>query len=210
MNYFPVSLKVKDKKCVIIGGGKVAYRKAKELVNCGSKVEVISPYLDDKFKDLYQKNLIVWVKEKYNNSYLQDSFLVIAATNDREVNREIAQYCTDNNILVNVIDSLEESSFIVNSVFRQGDLTISISTNGKSPALSAKIKEDLNEIYGFEYAVLLQLLGEMRNIAKEKIPNDKLRNDFFNRIVRSDIIDMIKEGRIDDARERMEKCLLSY
>ena len=136
--------------------------------------------------------------------------MVIAATNNRKVNKSIANDCHQYNILVNVVDSPEDSNFIVNAFFRQGDLTLSVSTNGKSPALARKIKDDLKKIYGPEYGILLDILGEVRLLAPKKISSQTMRKNFFQDIIDSDILEMIRAGYIDGARERVKQCLLSY
>lgn len=208
--YYPVSLNIFNKKCSVIGGGKVAYRKTQSLLAAGAIVRLISPDVIDKIKNLAIDNKIIWIKKEFSQELIADSFLVIAATNNRGINNQIAKFCQKNNILVNVVDNINNSNFIVNSCIKQGDLTIAISTNGKSPALSSKIKEDLLKLFGPEYAVLLEILGEARELAKEKIIDEQERNNFFRKIVRTDILEIISAGRVDEARERVKKCLLSY
>ncbi|KJS22538.1 MAG: hypothetical protein VR72_05730 [Clostridiaceae bacterium BRH_c20a] len=207
---YPISLNITRKKCIVIGGGKIALRKINSLLEAGAVVFLISPKISDEIRRLVNENLIQWIEKEYNSELVNDSFLVIAATNIREVNQEIANFCHAANILVNVVDSPNDSSFIVNSYLKQGDLTLAISTNGKSPALSHKIREDLTVLFGPEYAVLLDLLAEVRGMAKKNIEDEVKRNKFFREIVRTDILQIIKEYGIEEARERVKKCLLSY
>jgi len=207
---YPVSLNITQKQCLIVGGGNVALRKVKTLLEAGAVVSVISPRISAEMQKLVDAKSIKWLGSKVNFELLKESFLVIAATNCRDVNRQIANFCHKNSILVNVVDSLEESSFIVNSCLRQGDLTLAISTNGKSPALAKKIKNDLLKLFGPEYALLLEILAEAREIAKEVIKDEKKRNRFFNEMVESDILQIIREYGPEEARERVKTCLLSY
>ncbi len=211
MNFsYPISLNVANKKCTVIGGGIIAERKVKTLLSCQAIVEVISPEVTEEISLLSSQGKITWCKATYDSEFIKKSFLVIAATNNRKVNKSIANDCHQYNILVNVVDSPEDSNFIVNAFFRQGDLTLSVSTNGKSPALARKIKDDLKKIYGPEYGILLDILGEVRLLAPKKISSQTMRKNFFQDIIDSDILEMIRAGYIDEARERMKQCLLSY
>ncbi|KJS88653.1 MAG: hypothetical protein JM58_00530 [Peptococcaceae bacterium BICA1-8] len=207
---YPISLNITRKKCIVIGGGKVALRKINSLLEAGAAVFLISPQISDEIMPLVNENRIHWIEKEYDSELLSDSFLVIAATNIREVNQQIANFCHAANILVNVVDSPKDSSFIVNSYLKQGDLTLTVSTNGKSPALSHKIKEELTIMFGPEYAVLLELLAEVREMAKIYIKDEARRSDFFRECVRTDILQIIKDYGIEEARERVKKCLLSY
>ena len=212
MNFsYSVSLNLDNKNCTVIGGGKIAFRKAETLLTCGAIVKVISPELNDSFNKLFAStSKISWIKDYYNSQYIEDVFLVIAATNNSLINNEIAKYCNERNILVNVIDDKEESNFIVNSFFSRGDLTISVSTKGKSPGLSAKIKDQLKDIYGIEYEYLVEILGEARILAKQNIRKEALRKEFLTNLLETDLLDLLRAGKKEDARERVNKCLLSY
>ncbi|MGI6226563.1 MAG: precorrin-2 dehydrogenase/sirohydrochlorin ferrochelatase family protein [Peptococcales bacterium] len=207
---YHVSLNLTNKTCMVVGGGNVAQRKINTLLEAGASVWIISPQISQKVQELVTAQKVNWIETELNFELLKKCFLVIAATNNRATNHEIASFCHNNDILVNVVDSLEESSFIVNSSFKQGDLTIAVSTNGKSPALAYKIKRDLEKIYGPEYALFIEILAEAREIAKEKIQDEKSRSKFFREIVRMDIIELIQKGNIKEAKERVKTCLLSY
>ncbi|NLT96071.1 MAG: bifunctional precorrin-2 dehydrogenase/sirohydrochlorin ferrochelatase [Clostridia bacterium] len=207
---YPVSLNISQKRCLVVGGGKVALRKIGTLLEAGGEVLVISRKVLPEIKKLVDEEKIKWVSQEINYELLKNCFLVIAATNNRDINRQIAEFCQRNSILVNVVDSLEESSFIVNSYLKQGDLTIAVSTNGKSPALAKKIKSDLSKLFGPEYGLLLEILAEARELAKVHITDESKRNQFFREIVTSDILEFIQERGLDEARERVKTCLLSY
>jgi len=207
---YPVSLNITAKTCLVIGGGNVALRKVNTLLQADGNVYIISRQLSQGLQKLVDDKRVKWIGEEINYELLKKSYLVIAATNCRDVNRQIADFCNKNSILVNVVDSLEESSFIVNSYFKQGDLTLTVTTNGKSPALAKKIKTDLMNLFGPEYALFIEILAEAREIAKNSIEDEKKRNDFFNELVRSDILQIIQEKGLEEARERVKTCLLSY
>lgn len=210
MGLYPVSLNLKNKKCVVIGGGSVAERKIKSLVNASADTLVISPRITKNIEELYNEKKISWIKAEYTKALIQNCFLVIAATDNRLVNKTISKHCETNNTLVNVIDSVDDSNFIVNATMKQGDLIISVSTSGKSPALARKIKEELTLKYGAEYGVLLGILGEIRDEAKKQISDDNLRKEFFTRAIGPEILDLIKQEKVIEAKRRLKSWLLSH
>lgn len=208
---YPISLNLDKKKCTVVGGGKVALRKVQTLASCGALVKIISPQITEGLQELLDNDNLIWIKDHYQEHYLDNSFLVIAATNNRQINHEISDYCKNNNILVNVIDSKEESDFLVNSSFNQGDLMMAVSTNGQSPLLSSKIKRDLQNIYGPEYKILLEILGEARELAKEKIASEEKRREFFAELLKTDsLLQLIKAGNEKAAMEKVKECSLLY
>lgn len=157
---YPAMLNITNQCITIVGGGKVAYRKAKAFLEFGGKVRVISTAFYEKFEELQSQ--IQCLHRTYREEDLAESFLVVAATNDQQVNEAIGSYCQTNRILCNVIDNIHLSSFIVPAYMKQGDLIISISTNGKSPSLASKIKKELSEQYDASYQEYLDILGRIR------------------------------------------------
>ncbi|MEW6607740.1 MAG: bifunctional precorrin-2 dehydrogenase/sirohydrochlorin ferrochelatase [bacterium] len=182
MTYYPICLNLKNKKCLVVGGGKVALRKVKSLVEAQAKVTVISPKFSTLFKEL--ENKITCLKEKYNSNHIKkDTFLVIAATNDKQFNAKIARDANKLNLLINVVDSPEMCNFIVPAIMVRGDLIISVSTSGKSPALARKIKEDLEIIYGTEYEALVDSLAKLRNKVKVEYKDEEERKLFWEKLL---------------------------
>lgn len=164
---------LKDKNIKIIGAGKVALRKTMNIIKFGAKITIIAPNINSKFYELEKefKNLRI-IQDNYKQIYLKEAFLVIAATSDRKVNEDIYNYCQGNSLLCNIVDSIEESSFIVPSVVKRGDLIIGISTSGKSPNLASKIKKELDLKYGIEYIEYTKVLGEIRRIIIKTYKDD--------------------------------------
>lgn len=160
--YYPINLKIDDMKIVIIGGGKVAYRKCMNFLAFNKKVKVISQDFIEEFEEI--KNKIEMIKDSYDEKYIKDDFVVVAATNNKEINREIGTYCRRYNKLVNVVDDKELSNFTVPSFVKRGDLLLSVSTGGKSPSLSSKIRKDLEEVYDESYEEYVELLGQAREM----------------------------------------------
>lgn len=138
---YPINLKLDELDVVIIGGGEVAYRKCKNFLEFNKNVTIVSKQILNKFYDL--KGNIKIIKDDYKEIYIKDASVIIAATNNRELNMEIGLYCRAKNKLVNVVDNIEISNFTVPSYIKRGDLLISVSTGGKSPSLSSKVKKKL-------------------------------------------------------------------
>jgi len=207
---YPISLDIKDKLCVIVGGGNVALRKANTLLAEGAIVKVISPLLCEKLAQLAQSNVLEWIDTAFSAEYLEGAFLVIAATDQREVNRQVADYCNEHHILVNVIDAPEESSFTVNAHFKRGDLLIAISTGGASPAISKKIKEQLQELFGEEYGIMLKIIADAREEAMVRINDTEKRREFLQYLAEMDLAEMLLNHTEDETRDKVKECLLSY
>lgn len=166
--YYPVSLNIKDRKCVVVGGGEVALRKVRALLEHGARVTVISPNLIPELIRLAQHGEITALNREYRAGDLKDSFMAIAATDDSDTNRQVVREARDKAVLVNVVDDAQNSDFIVPSCLRRGDVTIAIATAGRSPALARKIRTSLEEKFGEEYAALAQLLDEVRTELKQQ------------------------------------------
>lgn len=166
MAYYPIMLNIKNKKCLVIGGGNVAYRKILSLLEFGGTVTAIAPKFIKDIWELSKNNRIELIDRKYQKNDVQNYNLVIVATNDKMLNKEISKECIENNIPVNVVDDKELSTFITPSVIRRGDLTISISTNGKSPLLSRRIREMLENVIVEEFGGLISELSSTRDKLK--------------------------------------------
>jgi len=146
MRYYPVNLKIKGKNCVVIGGGRVAERKIKNILLCGGKVKVVSPELTDLLLKMVRRGKIDYVRAKYRPGMCKGAFLVSAATSNREVNDRIAREAKRLGILVNVCDSAEESTFILPAVLRKKGVTLSVSTDGRFPTKSVRIRDRLRKL----------------------------------------------------------------
>lgn len=178
---YPINLKLEDIEVTIIGGGEVAYRKCKNFIDFGQKVRVISNKFIDKFYKLGQG--VDLVEDSYDEEYITSSFIVIAATNNRDVNKEIGIYCRNSGKLVNVVDDIDLSNFTMPSYIKRGDLVISISTGGKSPSLSSKIRKELEEQYDDSYEEYVNLLGKVRKDIIRKYKEVSQRRTILNGLV---------------------------
>ena len=166
--YYPVFLDLSGRRCVVVGGGQVALRKVEALLGHGARVEVVSPALASELDDLAQSGQIRVLRRRYQAGDLKGAFLAIAATDDRETNLQVVKEARDSAVLVNVADDPERSDFIVPSYMRRGDVTVAVSTGGKSPALARKMRTRLERELGDEYASLALLVNRIRAEAKRQ------------------------------------------
>lgn len=178
---YPINLNLDNIEITIIGGGEVAYRKCINFINFGKKIKVISIDFIDKFKNI--ENDIYMIYDEYSEEYIKSSFIVVAATNNKEINKKIGIYCRDNGKLVNVVDDINLSNYTVPSYIKRGDLLISISTGGKSPSLASKIKSELQEKYDESYEEYINLLGEARKEIIKKYKNISYRKKVLNSLI---------------------------
>ncbi|MFO7760118.1 MAG: bifunctional precorrin-2 dehydrogenase/sirohydrochlorin ferrochelatase [Desulfobia sp.] len=193
MSYFPVCLDLKDRDCLVIGGGRVASRKVKQLLACGARMTVISPELNSELTVLVDKGDISWWKRLYKKGDLDGAFLVIAATDDPAVQSTVYEEAEEGGILLNVADAPQWCHFILPATVRRGDLTVSISTSGKSPALAKNLREQLEEQFEEEYDLLLQLLGSLRPYVLVRGEKEEKNRDVFERLIHPDLLSWIKE-----------------
>lgn len=176
ISYYPILLNLKGKRCVVVGGGKVAERKALPLLKSGAKITVISPECTGRLKKEHLQERITYISRRYKKGDLKNAFLVIAATDSNETNRKISE---DAPYLVNVVDKPLLCNFIVPSVVRRGPLTIAVSTSGISPSLARTIRKELEGLYGREFVKHLNHIKKMRVKALSGIKNNKERIKFL-------------------------------
>ena len=163
LQYFPVCLKIDGRQCLVIGGGRVGERKVQGLLAHGALVTVISPELSKALSALQQAGTIAWLPRPYQEGDLAGMFLVIAATDDPAVQERVHAEAEERNSLLNGADVPKWCNFILPATARRGDLAISVSTAGKSPALASTLRQALEVQFGPEYGVLVDILGALRD-----------------------------------------------
>lgn len=187
MPYYPILIPLKDKFCLVAGGGVVASRKIITLLNFGAKVRVISPALSTSLKKLIKENKIQWKKGKFSPSDLVGAALVFGTTNDRKTNELISKEAKKRKIPANIVDNEPLCTFICPSIVKRGPLTIAISTDGKLPALSKKIRIELEKKYGKEYEDISASLTSLREKLKKQFKSSKKRKKIWDKIMQLDI-----------------------
>jgi precorrin-2 dehydrogenase / sirohydrochlorin ferrochelatase len=200
---YPVNLILTGQPCLVVGGGSVAARKVAGLLACGADVRVIAERLDPELRALS-----VPVEERcYQRGDVNGYRLVIAATNDPVVNRAVYEDARTADIWINSADDPGACTFTLPSVVRRGPIMVTVSTGGYSPALSTWLKAHVEDELGPEYEILVDLLAEARNAMKAA--GRSTEEVDWRRALDSDMLDLIKAGHIDRARERLHTWLSS-
>ena len=201
--FYPVNLDIKEKQCLVVGGGSVASRKAKTLMECEAIVTVVSPEFTLSLKDIEQYSGITLIQRPYQTSDLDGKFLVIGATNDEKLNRRINADAEHRNMLCNIADVPDICNFILPAIIRRGDFCLAVSTSGKSPAFAKKLRKDLEKTFGDEYALFLSLMGEIRKklLAEEHAP--EAHKPIFEKLISHNLPEMIKNNE----KERINQVL---
>ena len=207
MRYYPIFLDINGRRCLVVGGGSVGTRKVETLLECGASVTVIGIEITETLKRLSREQCINLKIRAYRPSDLDDMFLVIGATNDERLNRQLSLDAEERNLLCNIADRPAACNFILPSIVQQGDLVIAISTSGKSPALAKKTRKDLETQFDSAYAVLLDLMGAIRNRLLMEAHAPEQHKPIFNRIIHSNILDMIKAQNVEAIDSTLLKIL---
>ena len=203
MNSYPIALVNLDgARCVVVGGGRIAARKVAALREAGARPVVISPMLCESLRPLAQKGEIEVIERAYRSGDLKGTRLVIAATNDPATNKAVWREAKSLGCLVNVVDDPAHCNFYVPAVVRRGELTISISTGGNSPALARRLREALEERFDAGYEPYLLLLGELRPLVQGRISQSVRRKALWTALLDSEILDLFRQGAHQAARQR--------
>jgi len=196
MKYYPVNLDIRNRKCLVVGGGAVGTRKVMTLLDCGAKVTVVSIDVAEKLQKLADNDIIKLEKRPFQISDFDEMFLVMGATDNQEINREIHSEAERLGVLCNIADRPEDCNFILPAIVNRGDLIIAISTSGKSPAFAKKIRKDLEKEFGTEYSEFLKLMGEIRNKLLSEDHEPEAHKHLFEKLIQRDLVKMIKDRDI--------------
>ncbi|NLK52930.1 MAG: bifunctional precorrin-2 dehydrogenase/sirohydrochlorin ferrochelatase [Syntrophomonadaceae bacterium] len=211
---YPIYLRLKDVKCLVIGGGQVAERKVNSLLEAGARVRIVAPKITETLQEKFNQGEVEYASRLYQTIDLDDletgKSLVFVATDDPVVNHQVYREGHARGLLVNVVDDPDHCSFFVPAVVRRGALCIAVSTEGKSPLLARRIREKMEGEYGPEYAEFLQLLGECRQQVLSQIADSRKRRAIFEQLVDSDLLALIKANKQDQVKERVSQCLSSW
>lgn len=208
MAYFPMFVDLKDKKCVVIGGGKVAFRKVASLLEFEAAVIVIAESIlpqirelaenldQTKIEECDEKGKQIEIRERsYNTDDITDAYLVIAATDDAAINKVVAADCRNYKIPVNVVDTQEECGFIFPAYIRRGAVTVGITSSGKSPVMTKRIKANINKALPDYTALLTENLGKAREWVKREFQTEAERKCVFEKLAE---LGMNKEGNLKE------------
>ena len=199
--YYPVFLDLKDKHCVIVGGGKIGEHKIRPLLDCGARITVISPEVTEGIQQAADSGDVTLILRKYEEGDLKDCTLAIAATNLRSVNKVIAAEAEQERVVLNVVDDAELCNFIAPAIVKKGAVTVALSTGGASPALARKLREGLENSEALEYAELAGVLSTARKELRQR--GITVDPDRWQECITGDLIDMVKAGRDEEAVEKV-------
>jgi len=196
MKYYPVNLNIRDRQCLVVGGGGVASRKVKSLLDCGAVITVVSPAFTNTLENMADHPQVHLLRRPYQSTDLEGKFLVIGATDDMTLNRRISADAETRQMLCNIADVPEECNFILPSVIRQGDFVLTISTSGKSPAFAKHLRRQMQNQFGVEYDRFLQLMGSVRKrlLAEEHAP--EAHKHLFKQLIENNLLEMIRKNDI--------------
>jgi siroheme synthase-like protein len=205
--YYPAILDLAGRTALVVGAGKVGEGKIKGLLDAGARVRVISLEATETVKRWADEGRIELHLRAYSPDDLDGCFLVIAATEHNDTNVSVFESAEQRQMLCNVVDVTHLCNFILPSIMRRGDLAIAVSTAGASPALARRIRLAIEQCYGDEYAVALDLLGSLREELKERYPHPEDRKVVFERMVYSDLLDLIRAGEAGSVEAWVTKCI---
>lgn len=207
MRYYPVHLDIKNRNCLVVGGGTVGTRKVDTLLECGARVTVVSPDPSPQLTKLASDGAIALKQRAYRSADLIGMFLVIGATDDENLNQQISKDAEKSNTLCNIADRPEACNFILPSIVRRGDLVITISTSGKSPALAKQLRQKLETQFGQEYREFLLLMGAIRKKLLSEAHEPEAHKDLFNKLIENDLIELMQSNKADEINSLLYKIL---
>lgn len=211
MSGYPITLVgLETVRCIVVGGGQVAARKVATLQEAGTRPVVISPTLCEALQRQAESAEIQVIQREYRQGDLAGARLVIAATDDPATNEMVWHEAREGGCLINAVDDPTHCNFYVPATVRRGALTISVSTEGNSPALARRIRETLEDQFDASYAPYLTLLGELRHLIQERVVDLAHRKALWQRLLDSEILQLLREGAQQAARRRAMEIIESF
>lgn len=207
MQYFPMFFKLEGRSCLVVGGGDVAARKVSLLVRAGGKVTVIAPELCESLQGRLNADEIQFEQKNFDTVDIVHYSLVIAATDDKSVNRSISELAQQNNIPVNVVDQPELCSFVVPSIIDRSPVQVAVSTGGASPVLARLLRARLETMIPSAYGKLASLMEDFRGKVKQQFKDPDKRRYFWEKVVQGPIAEMVFSGKEEAAREAMHSAV---
>ena len=211
MDIFPISLKLQQQPCLIVGGGHIAYRKAVLLAKAGAKVDVLAPEIDVNLLQLVQQSQGQYVQDVFSPSTaLRHYRLVIAATDNNLVNQQVFAACEAENVLVNSVDDPPHCRFMVPAIIDRSPLVISVASNGTSPVLSRQIRTQLESSIPHGMGKLAEFSGQWRTAVKQKIVNPDERRIFWEELYASPLKEQVFNDNLDAANQSIQQALAEW
>lgn len=194
MLLYPVNLNITDKLCLVVGGGAVAFRKTRSLLAGNATVRVISPELHSELRVLAENKDIEWFERGFVEGDVKGAFLVFAATNNQDVQQLVQKEAKKYSVLLNSADDPQSSHFHVPAHFRRGEMLVSVSTGGSSPALAKTLRKSLEDVVIPEYELVVALLSLVREEVVGPDSDSRANNALFHTLLEQGIVQLILQG----------------
>ena len=209
MDVYPIFLTdLRSRRCVVIGGNSEAERKVEGLLAAKASVTVISETLTDKLAEWADQQHFTWLSRACRPGDLQGAWLAIAVVGDNALATRLKEEAERYGVLLNVADDAPHSNFVHGAVMRRGPLAVAISTSGCSPALAARIRMQLEEAFGPEYADFLELAADLRQPVSEREPGFEARKELWQALLDSDVLDLLRQGQRAEARRLAARLVM--
>ena len=206
--YYPIFLDLKDRHCLVVGGGHIATGKVRGLVEAGGRVTVIAPQVSADIAQWQASGQLTWHAREFVVEDLEDQFIVIAATDNKSLNAFVYQLANRQQRVANAVDDLDNCNFIAPAIAGSGAVQIAISTAGRSPALAKQLRDQIQQdVLRPEIGVLAEFLGQWRPEVKQQLPTYQIRQTFWEGVLDSVVPDLLARGEIDEAETTMRKLL---
>lgn len=207
MSFYPIFVELAGRSVLVVGGGAVAERRVQALLNHGAMVHVISPHLTPALLRLVSQGSVQATIRRYQSGDCRHAFLVFAATDDTQTNESVWRDARTEGVPANTADDPARCDFIVPAICSRGDLTVAVSTGGKSPALAARVRDVIERRLGSEYDRFIELLGDLRPEIRRRLSDSGTRKNVHYRILGSDVLDKLRAKDEAGARERIDEII---
>ena len=207
--FYPILINLKRFPCLVVGGGQVAFRKIQSLLSYNVKITVLSPKVCKPLRALIKKNKIKIITKPYSKEYIKNYKIIFSATNKREINKQVCNDCKMENKLLNVVDVPELCDFILPAVVQRGDLSISVSSQGRAPFYVKEIKNKIDHIFPSYYEDIIDLAGNFRSIIMKdkKLNSPKIKEKAFTKFFMIDWKKVLKNEGKKKASEYMRNII---
>lgn len=201
--YYLAGLDLNRRRCVIVGGGAVAERKIEALLEAGAEITVISPDPSAAINQRAAAFEITLFRRAYRFGDLESAWIVVAATDSREINHQVYEEAVQRHVLVNTVDSLHECNYVVPAVLNRGDLRIAVTSGGQSPVLAQRARDEIAKVIGPEYGRLAEILGSLRREVHRLVPDASDRRALWGQVANAEALELVREGKDAEVRERV-------
>ncbi len=204
--YFPIFMDLKARRVLVIGGGKIAVEKLRKIVLCCNNTVVITKEVKDEYiEELAERGKIKLEIREFEESDLEGVFIVVSATDNKELNQRVYDLCSSRNIPVNSVDQKDKCSFIFSAEIRRGDLTIAVSTGGASPGLAARIRNQIEDLISDDAEIYIEEAKKAREEIKSKEWENRKKSKILKEIARE--IDIFVNGKEEELKTKIRDIL---